>query len=836
MSSGTVELDILNPFKRYLLASDCYSNRNDVASTNNCGKSLDSKFYQAKYYLNNPQGVKENDVPYQFVNSIVRLAASIRDVDAPSTKGNILSAIPGILKTSFKTYLYSELKKLLFTEDERMPTGAPRKDSDYYVKYDKSVDHTPLIKSITKFVDEVVNKGSRMVHAGLVMDSTLPGYSDIETLILENFALVDRERQKNKDNILYLLLKKIEEFYESHLRSNFATNYTLAAPTISAKSSLSSSSLTGALKARNIIDAYTNKNGKKLSNTDKELFELFFTIQIEDDGTGGKVERINLKTLAGVDYNFSKLKRKNNVDLTGGDLKLKLHVLSLALPLLSSGTKLWFMSNNKLTSLTVGNNNTTQTVLQDIFERAYLHGTVAVNGLPVDDCCNFADLYDQMNQNKLISDILCESKINLNRDLTREDKYQERQQIELDAQMSTNEWKKESEGVYSKKVKLNDNFETVIYETKNCDKYLEEINLEHNNNCGTTFVNTNDADKCKRYIQAITNAAGTNIQELKDYLNNDDFDWDGDIAKLSLIYPETAFKTLRAFGFKPISQYDIFADQYLIKVCGVELWIEKYVSEKIDDPKIVSKINANDKLKNYLACLVHFVNANPTLLNPGFTLASQEKVNVSDRTTELKSRGVIPYKDNDHNVGDVWSWEKLWENNNNVGEHPMKLEFYDDILYTHGGFPADIMFNSFRGLGHGQIGGNVSTFVDNIQLGGDYTSNITSEMKILLNDLKNSNKSFDTQSMLQIRSKLANFEKLEKELYEISKTIQIYTKLLRIAGNNNNEQVNLNVLKGYVDRHNGLLSKHQSTSNKFINLVKYLKNELDNVVNHQTSL
>lgn len=835
MSSGTVELDILNPFKKYLLASDCYSNRNDVTSTNNCGKSLDSKFYQAKYYLNNPPGVNENDVPYQFVNSIVRLAALIRDVDAPSTKGNILSALPGILNTVFKTYLYSELKKILITDDETMAPGLPRTDANYYVKHNKVADLTPLINSITKFNNEVFNKTSRMVHTGLVIATTLPSESDLQTLILDNLALVGGEKQKNKDNILSLLLQKIEEFYESHLRTTFATGYTLAAPSIPAKSSLSSSSLTHVHKARNIIDAYTNKNGKKLSNTDKELFDLFFTVQLEDDGKGGKNERINLKTIAGVDYNFSKLKIKNN-SLFGGDLKLKLHVLSLALPLLSSGTKLWFMSNNKLTSLTVGSNNTTQTVLQDMFERAYLHGTVAVNGLPVDDCCNFADLYDQINQHKLISDILCESKINVNRDLTREDKYQEKQKLLLDTFMLTNEWRKESDGVYSKKVDQDGNIQTVLYETKYCDKYLEEINLKINNNCGTTFVNTNDADKCKKYIQAITNAAGTNIQELKDYLNNDDFDWEGDIEKLSLIYPETAFKTLRAFGFKPISQYDIFADQYLTKVCGVELWIEKYVSEKIDDPKIVSKINANDKLKYYLACIVHFVNANPALLNPGFTLASQEKVNVSDRTTELKNRGVLPYKDIDYTVGDVWSWDKLWENNNNVGEHPMKLEFYEDSLYTHGGFPADIMFNSFRGLGHGMIGGSVSTFVDNIQLGGNYTSSITTEMFMLLDDLKNSNKILDKNSFLQIKTKLTNFENLEKELYEIGKTIQIYTKLLRVAGNNSNEQINLNVLRGYVDKHNGLLSKHQSTSNKFINLVKYLKNELDNVTNHQTSL
>ena len=289
MSSGTVELDILNPFKKYLLASDCYSNRNDVTSTNNCGKSLDSKFYQAKYYLNNPPGVNENDVPYQFVNSIVRLAALIRDVDAPSTKGNILSALPGILKTSFKTYLHSELKRLLITDDGKMAPGVPRKDADYYVKYDSGADHTLLYQSITKFFNEAYDKTSRMVHAGLVTPTSFPDKDDLKTLILDNLVLVDREKQKSKENILSLLLQKIEEFYESHLRTTFATGYTLAAPSIPAKSSLSSSSLTHVYKARNIIDAYTNKNGKRLSNTDKELFELFFTIQLEDDGMGGKV-------------------------------------------------------------------------------------------------------------------------------------------------------------------------------------------------------------------------------------------------------------------------------------------------------------------------------------------------------------------------------------------------------------------------------------------------------------------------------------------------------------------------------------------------------------------
>ena len=57
----------------------------------------------------------------------------------------------------------------------------------------------------------------------------------------------------------------------------------------------------------------------------------------------------------------------------------------------------------------------------------------------------------------------------------------------------------------------------------------------------------------------------------------------------------------------------------------------------------------------------------------------------------------------------------------------------------------------------------------------------------------------------------------------------------RIEKAHPNETVNLNVLRGYVDKHNGLLSKHQSTSSKFINLVKHLKSAME-TTNESNSL
>jgi hypothetical protein len=829
MSSGTVELDILNPFKKYLLATDCYSNRVDTLGANNCGKLLSKKFYQAKYYNNNDPVVHENDVPYQFVNSIVRLAQSIRSVDTPSTKGNILSALPGLVETFFHIHLQSAINSL-FTNNQ------------VYLNQNiiKVKDERPdFPKIVQNFTNVLHIKLTSMISNGLINNAG--DNSEIMQAVTRSleasFSEINAGRLTDKKVALGLISQRLKNDLERYYREKYALNYTFPAPYPKFHSP---STLSGAEKAKKILDAYKEN---KLSNTDKELFDLFFTIQKEEEevvveGESERVkvvrERINLKTIAGVDYNFSKLKIKHNQAQAhvGGVLPLKLHVITLSLPVLSSGTKFWFKSNSHLTSLTVGKDGVTETVLQDIFERAYLHGFAAQNDLPIDDCCNFSDLSNEINHKKYITDILCESKISINRDLTREDKYQEKNKSQLNELMLENTWKKVSDGVYQ--LRVPHGLTTITYETRDCDKYMEEINNKYPSNCGTTFVNIDDDEKCQKYIKAINNAAGSNPQELKEYLDNDNFDWDEDIKKLKLIYPEQAFRTLRAFGFKTVSQYDVFADQYLTKVCGVELWLEKYVSEKINDAKTLKKINDNDKLKYYLACIVHFINANPTLLNPGFKLASQEKENVTSHSQELTNRGIEQYKSNDYNVNDVWSWDKLWENNN-VGEHPMKLEFCNDSLYTHGGLPADIMFNSFAGLRHGMIGGSVSTYVDNIQLGGNYSSVISNEMTMLLNDLESSHKFLDPESKFELKNKVNMFEKSEKELYEIAKTIQIYCKLLRIIGNNTNETVNLNVLKSYVDKHNGLLSKHRSTSSKFINLVKHLKSAMESA-NESNSL
>jgi len=237
-------------------------------------------------------------------------------------------------------------------------------------------------------------------------------------------------------------------------------------------------------------------------------------------------------------------------------------------------------------------------------------------------------------------------------------------------------------------------------------------------------------------------------------------------------------------------------------------------------------------MKTYLGVLVYFVNANPTILNPNLATGTEESARNIKVPPEWSARGIdatVPTQVSDNRI----NWNKLWQQTESIyGVNPLHIESSDSSFYTHGGFPVDMMFPNIPsvigGLVKGQtgfslVGGGSEVVVDKAPPVPQFTTQIVNEINTLIRDLSLSNKVLDDSEKAQIQKKLDDFGRLERELFANSKLLMVYSKLLRILGDSTHKNVSINSIKGYVDKHNGLLSKHKKYSNRFAGLVSVLK-------------
>ncbi|AYV77156.1 MAG: hypothetical protein Barrevirus15_4 [Barrevirus sp.] len=108
------------------------------------------------------------------------------------------------------------------------------------------------------------------------------------------------------------------------------------------------------------------------------------------------------------------------------------------------------------------------------------------------------------------------------------------------------------------------------------------------------------------------------------------------------IHPVLALRILQQFGFRKYQKYDPQAGQQLWKVESVKHWLENYMAKKFNVKDIRSMIKQPDQhyLMTYLDLLSQYVNANPAILNKGYTGTSEEVVGVYQPSDLGKALGL----------------------------------------------------------------------------------------------------------------------------------------------------------------------------------------------------
>lgn len=133
-----------------------------------------------------------------------------------------------------------------------------------------------------------------------------------------------------------------------------------------------------------------------------------------------------------------------------------------------------------------------------------------------------------------------------------------------------------------------------------CNKFISECMLNNDKDgllyCSNMMVQMNDT-------------------ELKLFIENE----------LNNIYPPLALRILQLLGIRKKKVFNEQAQQPIYIVESVTHWLNNFVNNKFDK-ELQEKIASNKSLLTYVNALVQFVNANPGLLNKGYTGSSINKI------------------------------------------------------------------------------------------------------------------------------------------------------------------------------------------------------------------
>ena len=758
---ASAKLTIFEPLTSYLIASGCLEGSADhCSSTNRDAIIYNRPFYQVQNYKDKPAGSNPTDVPPQFTGAVVKVGLALHAIDKPTRTASLAGYIARVIKES--------------------ATNASKN-----AKIDlKDID--TVIPWINQFVQSLKNALEAYKSTGTLSAEVKTLIDSLKNVIPQTFNIVkDRAGNPQIADSIRAYLESVKSTLTNKLNADTSRPYTGTSATIPES-----------------LQKIINEN-KNYTGDDKELFDAFFNITASPSVVAG---RINVKTADSDDAYYDTHKRNVGEFRTAQSVP----VLTFYLPILDKGTRVWYRTvTNTLKSVVVGD-GAEPFILRKLFVDAYNNGVALING----EVVQAADALVGFDSSKYEKSVLCQLSSS-----AIDTQYDTKFEALGKRLVTPNGW--ERVGDEFKKRDANGNWITI-----NCDASATAAN-----DCFTTGLYKNDDAKCRSYVKAINEAAGNNVEQLQKFINTSSFNFNENTSALSQLHPVVALKTLKAFGFKTVESFDVVSNQIVTKVCSVETWINKFVASRFN-ADVVEKIKGNTNMKIYLGVLVYFVNANPSLLNPNLASGTVESTKTTVVPEVLKARGVTGAsfgKTSDTKI----NWEKLWQQTESVfGVNPLYIQQSGSDFYTHGGFPIDMLFPSLPsvmgGVVKGQtgfsiVGGGNEVVIDKSSPVPQFTTQILNEINTLIRDLSVSNKVLDDREKSQIQQKLEQFGRLERELFENSKLLMVYSKLLRILGDNGSKTVSMNTVRGYVDKHNGLLSKHRKYSNRFAGLISVLK-------------
>jgi hypothetical protein len=352
----------------------------------------------------------------------------------------------------------------------------------------------------------------------------------------------------------------------------------------------------------------------------------------------------------------------------------------------------------------------------------------------------------------------------------------------------------------------------------NTTEFDAEVSKEVTNCAAVGF--SNDPVQCASFLR---NVALDNTEELAKVASS----LTDEVAPEVVVnlHPKFALAILKSFGFRRKLCRDRVAGRQIEKIQSVQEWQEKFVDKKFADKTTVQNIKSNTKLLNFLGLLSQLVNSNPSVLNDGLVVETEESRGEISVPKELAARK-ITHARMSKNSKPVLSWSEIKDNMNKIyGSFSKGLTF--DGLNTNSPFGMDNLFPQMtmltgapvvRGSTWGaMIGGaepETKVFLDDHQTGLEYSKTIQKIIFELMENLKRTGKTFNKADTEVIAKKLTSFEQLERDLFEIAWYIQKYSQLLKIAESENRpELITRQHVENYVNKYNVLASKHEKTGN-----------------------
>jgi hypothetical protein len=797
------KLGIFNDLQGYL-----------TAAYTECGGSVDkcdpskaySKYYLQKYYKPKAHSLRDEDVAPQFTNAVVKFAQKLATFDksvgaSPTLKQLMLD----VAKITLDKIVVDNTDKDVAALVDNLKTNLMKDvapDATDGVKDGKLkdtlrdtllTDLESAIKTTSGLISADITNAVTCLKAttGKKVDGT--GCSSLKTLLEEKILTPEKYAMdtsvgtdfKDPDEVRKQVKKIVVKFVLDKITDWINANYDVSAITVTGKET-------------NVAEALKALKEGSLNSTELGLFNNFFVVMKKNtDGSWSECNSDEIDPIKASEFRIN----AKMTDLDGS----RVPSIVTSIPKVTVGTNIGFNGGN--VSIKAADEDT----LKKVFQNAYSDPKVTM--LPGFDKDANSELRPDLES--IFSEILM-------RKTTPEAHVADSETSKIAKIL--HRWQRVGEDVWEHT--LADGV-TKVTIRPGSSEFDAEVASEVANCAAIGF--SKDHVKCASFLRGVALDNPSKLAEVALELT------DEVVPKVvANLHPKFALAILKSFGFHRKMCKDKVAGRQIEKIQSAAEWIEKFINKKFTDPATVEKIKGNQKLVNFLNLLSQLVNANPSVLNDGMVTETEEsrgEINVPD---DLVARKIKPAKS--RNSGKpVLGWGEIQSNMNKVyGSFSRGLTFNGSS--TNSPFGMDNLFPQMsmltgasvvRGSTWGGMAGggtDVKVFLQDHQTGLEYSRNVQTIIDELLANLRTSGKTFSKADLDAISKKKADFEVMERDLFETAWNIQKYSQLLKVVESENRPQIiTTEHVEQYVEKYNGLLNRYEKTGNSFNTLISLLK-------------
>jgi hypothetical protein len=808
---SNLNLGIFDNLAGYLTAAitECPGGvQNCQAADKVCNKYFLQKYYPSKNLTN----ARNEDVTAAFTNSIAKLGQKLRQLDisvgsVPSLSKLLQDEAGKLITNASVTSTDATLGKLATglnvallqgTRADGGSTGLENMKLNSTFQTDLMTAFETVITTAPLSMDEKANaKLCLTADASSKSPKTLTKCTKLDLdVAIPSIKLAmsgTAGSVADKDGSIQSVREEVKKTVLSWITAWISANYDVTALTVTGTAD----------ESKKVLSALHSGN---ISFEEKKLFDEFFLIMKNVAGSWQKCSSSEIDPAKLGDFRLNLQMVEINI---GSATPTKLPTIVKYLPVLEKGTRVRYNDGNKVITSADG------LTLRQLFSNAYTDNKAAIEALlPGFDFNSPTDL--QPDLELLMRGIILQS--------TTPTAHVSDADTEQIAEVLKKTWQRI--GANTWRHTLDDG--SVVTLKPDTPEFNEELAREVSNCASVGF--TNDAVQCAAFLK---NVALENHEQLAQVA----LKMTDDVAAETVrnLHPKFALAILKAFGFHRKVCKDKVAGRQLEKMQRESEWIDKFVDKKFKDVDTVKKIKENVKLRNFLDLLAQLINANPSILNDGLVVETEEGNGEIIVPKDLALRKIAPAQSKKSGKP-VLGWGEIQSNMNKVyGSFSKGLTF--DGMSTNSPFGMDNLFpqmsmltgaNVVRGSTFGSMmggGDEVKVFMQDHQTGLEYSRNVQKIIGELVENLqRNSNKTLSDAEVSSIGKKLKDFEMLERDLFETAWNIQKYSQLLKIVEvENRPEIISVSHVEKYVSKYNHLLNRYDKTGSSFNTLISLLK-------------